>query len=382
MKLSLFRYTLLSLFLVITPAWSQDTTAIDKEMRAALNGIVGNPIPGISVAIANSEGALWSGAAGFSNIEERQIVSQSHLFGIGNITNQFVGTVILQMAKDGIIDLTATPLSILGDTVADIENADSATLLQLLTHTSGIYSWSDNQDWVRRGRGVQMNPKYVWRRDEQLKYATKDTHPARHKAGNGYSYSKSNYTLLGLVIEKLTGGPIELEVRSRILEPLKLRNTYYDTYETVANGSLVGNYHLASSQFIATVGINSKFEFGDNQLINTSGASLSAEGLAGNMITTPRELAQFAAALWSGEILDSEATAKITPKMRNGQIGIHSEILGFTADIRQIENSDLVIVSIINLGTVNTGENETNAYLANYLDEILMPIAKKYALVK
>lgn len=376
------RHILLSLLITITPAWSQDTAAIDKEIRAALNSIVGNPIPGISVAIANSDGALWSGAAGFSNIQDRQIVSQSHLFGIGNITNQFVGTVILQMAKDGIIDLNDTPYSILGESVATIENADSATLLQLLNHTSGIYSWSDNQDWVRRGRGVQMNPKYEWRRDEQLKYATKDAHPANHEAGMSYSYSKSNYTLLGLVIEKMTGGPIELEVRNRILEPLRLRNTYYDTYETVTDGSLVGSYHLASSQFIATVGINSKFEFGDNQLIDTSGASLSAEGLAGSMITTPRELARFAAALWNGKLLDSEATEKIKPKMPNGQTGIHSEILGFTADIRQIENSDLVIVSIVNLGVVNTGENAIKTYLANYLDEILIPIAKKYTQVK
>lgn len=382
MKFSLFRQILLSLLIITPPAWSQDTTAIDNEMRVAIDNFVGNPIPGISVAIANKDGALWSGAAGFSNIEERQIISQSHLFGIGNITNQFVGTVILQMANDGLIDLDATPQSILGDMVANIENADSATLWQLLTHNSGIYSWSDNQDWIRRGRGVQMNPKYIWRRDENLKYATKDKHPAIHKAGDGYFYSKTNYTLLGLIIEKISGGPIEIEIRSRIFEPLNLRSTFYDTYETVTDGSLVGNYHFASNQFIKNVGINAKFQFGDDQLINTSNASLSAEGIAGGMITTPRDLARFAAMLWGGEILDDEQTKIIKPIMNDGQIGIHSEILGFTADIRQIENSDLVIVSLVNLGTVNTGENEINNRLTKYLDEILIPIAKKYAQVK
>jgi len=58
---------------------------------------------------------------------------------------------------------------------------------------------------------------------------------------------------------------------------------------------------------------------------------------------------------------------------------MHSEILGFTADIRKIDGSDLIVVSFVNLGAVNSGENDVKDYLDGYLDKIILPIAKKYA---
>lgn len=359
--------------------FAQETAEIDAEMQGALEQIAAGTIPGISVAIASPDGMVWSGAAGYSNIQDKHPVSQTHLFGIGDITSQYIATVIMKMAEDGIIDLNQTPHDILGDTVQNIENANSATLYQLLDQTSGIYSWADDANWVRRGRGVQMNPTYLWRRDEQLKYITTDLHSAVHSPGKEYSYSKSNVTLLGLIIEKLTGGPAELEVRNRILDPLNLKDTYFDTFEDVPAGRVVGNYHLATDDFISRVGINYKFDFGLNRLINTTGASLSSEGLAGGIVTSARELALFSAALWSGQLLSGENLKKIYLPKINGQIGLHSEILGFTADSRQIQGSELVIVSFVNLGIANSGDDDIRAYLDTYLDKIILPIAKKYA---
>ena len=382
MNLTLFKSIFFSLVMSTTTVLAQGSIQIDKEMQQAIEKIAENSVPGISVAIVKGNNIIWSGAAGYSNIEENRIISQSHLFGIGDITNQYVGAVIIQLAEEGIVDLNATPQDILGDVVSNIENADTANLYQLLNHTSGIYSWSDDADWARRGRGVQMNPKYLWRRDEPLKYTTRNLHSATNPPGEVYAFSKTNYTILGLIIEKLTGGQLEVEIRNRIFTPLNLRNTYYDSYEVVPNGSLVGNYHLATDLFISKVGINAKFAFGADQLINTSGASLSVEGLAGGIVTSARELALFAASLWNGKILTPENFKYIKPESINGHSGIHSEILGFTADIRQIEANDLIIVSMVNLGVVNTGNSERKTFLDNYLDKILIPIAKKYAQVK
>lgn len=357
----------------IMPISAQDTLQIDKQMNEALENIVAKPLPGISVAVASRDGLLWSGSAGFSSIEDRLTVSQNHLFGIGDISNQFVGTVILQMAADGIVDLNDTPLSILGDVVANIENADKASLYQLLNHTSGIYSWDKDEDWARRGRGVQMNPKYSWRKDEVLKYISRDAHAATHAPGESYAYSKSNYTILGLIIEKITGGLLEDEVRERILVPLNLTNTFYDSYEVLPFDNMVGSYHLATDPFISNVGINAKFNFGEGRLIKTSGASLSSEGLAGGIISTPRDLALFTIALKGGKLIDIKS---LTAMEENS---IHSDILGFTADIRWLEDEELVITSFVNLGVVNSGENELSNYLNSYFDKILIPIAKKYA---
>ncbi|MBT5074115.1 MAG: serine hydrolase [Kordiimonadaceae bacterium] len=357
----------------IVPVSAQDQLQIDRQMNEALESIIANPLPGISVAVANRDGLVWSGSAGFSNLEDRQAISQNHLFGIGDLSNQFVGVVILQLAAEGFVDLNDTPLSILGDPVANIENADKATLYQLLNHTSGIFSWDKDDIWARHGRGVQMNPKYHWAKDEVLKYITRDSHAATGIAGEGYAYSKSNYTILGLIVEKLTGGLLEDEVRERILVPLNLTNTHYDSYEVPPYNNLVGSYHLATDQFISKVGINAKFEFGEDRLINTSGASLSSEGLAGAIISTPRDLALFAIALKSGKLVDINSLKAIE------QNAAHSEILGFTSDIQWLEEEGLVITSFVNMGTVNSGENEINDYLNSYFEKILIPIAKKYA---
>lgn len=384
MKLLTLKTTFIFLALSCLPAYSQDTIKIDLEMKAALEGIVsnsatGSSIPGISVAIANKDGLLWSGSAGYSNIEDRQSISQAHLFGIGDITGQYVAAVIMQMAEDGLVDLENTPYEILGDTVNDIENSDSATLLELLNHTSGIYSWDNNDDWARRGRGIQFNPAYKWRKDEPLKYIEGNKNLATGKPGEKYSYSKSNYTILGLIIEKLSGGLLEDEVRQRLLEPLNLKDTFYDTFEIVPRGRLAGNYHLGTDHFIKTVGINANFPFESNQLINSSGSTLSAEGIASGIVATPRDLALFSMALKNGDIIKPSSLEKLKTMQFEDNTNIHSEILGFTADQLWIADGELIITSFINLGTVNTGPNATTDYLNSYVKNILAPIANKYA---
>lgn len=371
MNLTFLKYISLVFIFSAPYAAAQNKLQIDKEMKLAIEKVAGTLIPGLSVAVANSDGLLWSGVSGYSNIEDNQLVSQSHTFGIGNITNKFIELLILQMAEENILDLNSTPQSILGEKVSHIENADSATLFQLLNHTSGIYSWANDNDWQRRGRGIQMNPKYIWHKEEPLKYIAADQHPATHTPGTAYAYSNSNYTLLGLILEKISGVLLEDQVRSRILEPLNLHSTYYHGFELIPLGRHVGSYHLATDHFISTVGINAKFAFGQDQLMDTSGASLSAEGLAGGIVSTPRDIALFAMAIKNGKLLNKVSAEMLT--------NIHSDILGFTSDLLWLDRNEIVIVSFANLGTVGGSNSATAEYLNNYVERILLPIAQKYA---
>ncbi len=378
MKLSFVKYLVIKIICLffIIPAYAQENLKIDAQMKQAIEDITLTIIPGLSVAIATSDGLIWSGASGYSNIEDRQFVSQNHSFAIGNISNSFVAVVILQMAEEKMLNLNSTPQAILGDMVKDIENADSATLYELLNHTSGIYSWTNDEDWTRRARGVQMNPKYKWSKTESFKYITRDRHMATNAPGGAYAYSSSNYALLGLIAEKVGGGLIEDEVRKRILEPLKLNNTYYDGFEIIPVGRRVGSYHLATNQFISIVGINAKFPFGTDDLINSSGASLSSEGIASGMVSTPRDIALFGVALRKGLLINETSLSHIkTPFIE----GIHSGVLGFTSDIRWLTQGDLVLVSFANLGTLGGGRSEASDYLNTYVEKIILPIAKKYA---
>ncbi len=366
-------------FLATTIAQAQENPEIDAEMNAALEQIIATEVPGVSVAIMNTDGLIWSGSAGYSSIEEQKLVSQAHLFGIGDISNQLIGAVIVQLLEENFLKLSDTPESILGDMVAGIENADIATIEQLLNHTSGIYSWDQDPYWTTRSRGIQLNPTYRWEKEEPLKYITKDRHRATNAPNEAYNFSKSNYTLLGLIIERVTGGLLEDEVRNRVLIPLGLNNTYYDTFEPVPLGTMAGSYHYGSDEFISNIGVNAKFEFEEGRLIATTGTSLSAEGIGSGIVSTPRDIAVFTNALWQGTFLSENSVDLFKPHTISNNIGIHSEILGFTADVRKIDNTGLIIVAFANVGAVQTGENDVKLFLDSYVENILIPVAKKYA---
>jgi D-alanyl-D-alanine carboxypeptidase len=92
------------------------------------------------------------------------------LFGVGSITKTFVAVVILQLAEEGRLDLNATAESLLGSAVAGVPNVATATLGQLLNHTSGVPSWEDDPAWIRDGRGDRLDVGRIWDKTATLAY--------------------------------------------------------------------------------------------------------------------------------------------------------------------------------------------------------------------
>ena len=181
-------------------------------------------IPGLSVAIGTADSLVWTGAAGYSDLRRKVPVKVDDRFGVGSITKTFVARVILQLAQEGWLDLNRTAADYLDlEIVRDVPNTDKATLRHLLNHQSGIPSWEFQEDWICKGRGDQMSLGKVWGKTETLEYVRRGHLPADHDPGRQYSYSNTNYTLLGLVIEAVTGHDAAAEIRRRILQPLQPR---------------------------------------------------------------------------------------------------------------------------------------------------------------
>lgn len=370
----MIRYCVFLLVLLTSFAHAQDMPEIDREMRDVVHQISERTdIPGLSVAIAGPEGLIWSGVAGYSDIEERQAISQGHLFGIGDLSSDFIAATALSVIDDGLLDENATPLDILGDVVSHIEYADRATVKQLIGQQSALYSYDRDNDWQRRARGIQLNPNYIWSKEEPLKYNVSNMIISTAIPGAEVSYSKTNATILGLIIEKTSGGFLEEEIRNRILVPHNLRETFLDGYEEIPQDKRVGSYHLGTNEFITDVGINAKFQFIDDTiLLDTAGTSLSSEGAAGSILSTPRDLALLRAAVMHGDLKKLSGYLPSETKY-------HSEILGFTTDMVVLVESGLVVVSTVNLGVANTGDNESREFLNTYMEKIILPVAKKYA---
>ena len=185
-------------------------------LNTLLTDAITSGIPGLSVALADKNGLIWQGSAGLADITAGLPVKTDHLFGIGSITKTFIAVVILQLAEEGRLALNQTAPdcipsdSVAGQAVTKVPNASLVTIAQLLNHTSGIPSWEDDPLWIKQARGEAQNVDRLWQPIETLPYI--ENTPPLHPPGTQYAYANTNHTLLGLVIESVSGQSVMDEV--------------------------------------------------------------------------------------------------------------------------------------------------------------------------
>jgi D-alanyl-D-alanine carboxypeptidase len=133
-----------------------------REPQAFLDQAVSAGVPGITAAVATSQGVVWTAASGIANLAIGERMRSDMLLGIGSITKTFVAVVILQLIEEERLRVDQTAKHILGTAVDGVPNADTATVAQLLNHTSGIPSWEDDPTWIRHGRGDLIEVSRIW----------------------------------------------------------------------------------------------------------------------------------------------------------------------------------------------------------------------------
>lgn len=349
----------------------------EQALRAELSKGLDHGLPSISAAIATRQGVIWTGAVGYAELEKKSRAHEAHLYGIGSITKTFVACVIHQLADEGRLSLDATPLEILGEAaVGDIPNANRASIRHLLSHTSGIPTWEFDPEWIRRGRGSQMDIDHVWGKAETLRYIRGTRHKATNEPGASYAYSNSNHTILGLIIEKVTGEDASQVIRQRVLSPLGLTQIKLEGFEPIDPLRLPARYHFASADFLRDAGMHSSFRKVSERLIDVSRSNLSTEWTAGGMVASAHDLAEYALALRDGAILGPAAMKRMLAFRNTGEgsaevseglfrqrygnevvIGHNGDVLGFGASLGWLEGEDLIIVLLTNAGTMHVGED-------------------------
>lgn len=346
-------------------------------LTAELQKIIDQGVPGISSAIATSQGVIWTGVAGCSNVMTGQPLHEANLLGIGSITKTFVAVIVLQLVEEGKLNLNHTAQDVLGSLVQDVPNANQATLAQLMNHTGGIPSWEDDSLWIRQGRGRDLDPQRYWGKLETLSYIR--GRAALNAPGRQFNYANTNYTLLGLVIEKVTGHDVAHEIRTRICQPLGLAETFLEGFEVEPHRRLARRYHFATAEFYRTAGVAAGFPEVRPALVDVSASNLSVEWTAGGMVTTARDLATFALALRSGPLLKAASrsfmqaweSAGVEWQVGHGLfrdqrfgpralVGHDGGVLGFTASFFWVEGSDAVIVMLANVGVMHAGKVPVN----------------------
>jgi len=206
--------------------------------------------------------------------------------GMGSITKSFVAATILLLMEDGLLNLD-DPAGMYLDPYPNIP--PEATIRQLLSHRSGIYDYMGNPELIQ---SRQSHPDSIWETDTLLYHYVLEP---IFSPGTEWSYSSTNYLLLGRLIEHLTHKPWYEVVRDRMIDPLGLTHTYCFPFESP--GMLEMSHCWAD--------LNS-----DGQVEDMQGSGFPVEGLfsvagsAGCLITTPEDLVRFSARLYGGHVVN------------------------------------------------------------------------------
>src|SRR5690349_4651879 len=187
-----YAFALLAILALQTSAFAQDKGAKIDELLSLyqkydqFNG---------SALVAENGKVIYKGGFGLANMEWNIPNTPDTKFRLGSITKQFTATLTMQLVEQGKIKLDAKISDYLPDYRQDI--GQKVTIHQLLTHTSGIPSYTSQPGFFQN---VSRNPYKV---DEFVKkYASGNL---EFEPGSKYSYNNSGYFLLGAIIEQVTG---------------------------------------------------------------------------------------------------------------------------------------------------------------------------------
>jgi len=163
--------------------------------------------------------AARAGSAGFADVGAHVTMRAGDRWRIASVSKAFVATLVLQLEAEGKLDIDDPVERWLPGVVPD---GSGITLRELLNHTSGLFNYTDDNDWVTAAVG---NPMRAWAPRELVTIAL--AHPALFPPGTNWSYSNTNYILLGLVVEAATGDNLGAELQRRIFTPLALASTSF-----------------------------------------------------------------------------------------------------------------------------------------------------------
>ncbi|MFG1607826.1 serine hydrolase domain-containing protein [Actinoplanes sp. NPDC049265] len=265
-----------------------------SDLAAAVGDVHDLGVTGVQ-GITRIGGRTTTERSGVANTDTSAPVPDNGYFRMGSNTKTFVAVVLLQLVGEGKLSLDDRVQRWLPGVVTGNGNDGSRiTVRQLLQHTSGVPEYLDDLPVVASPEGYRAHR--LDRHDPRQLVAVAMKHPPLFAPGTSWSYSNTNYILAGMIIKKVTGRSWDKEVRSRILEPLHLNQTYAPGGDPTLREPHAEAYH--------------QFEPG-GPLVDTTITNPTAADAAGALVTTPADLARFWQALQSGRLLTPAEMAQM-----------------------------------------------------------------------
>jgi D-alanyl-D-alanine carboxypeptidase len=218
------RKILLCLVLVlfaIHPAQGQATLQTRLQQRLDEWHKAGS-FPGATLGVVLANGEKFGLAVGFSDRDAKTPMKPNDRMLAGSVGKTFAAATALQLVKEGKIGLDDKIENYFGNEpwFSRLPNAKEITVRQLMNHTSGLVRYEFKEQFTK---DLTANVDKTWKPTELIAYLFDEKPP--FAAGKGWDYSDTNYIVLGMIIEKVTGRKFYDEANRRLIKPLKLNNT-------------------------------------------------------------------------------------------------------------------------------------------------------------
>ena len=272
---------------------------VDKAIDDGLDGII------VYVDQAGQEPEFY--AAGWKNKNTQEPADPHAFFKIGSIHKLYIATAIAKLANDGSLSLDGTLAEYLPELDGRIEYADQITLRMMVQHRSGIPNYTDaaEWDWFIPQTGEEKNLELVL------------DQPADFKPDARYSYSNTNYLLIGRILDRVLGYSHHEYVYNEILAPLGLTNTYFSLDEVNFDDVVSGYW----------------YEYDDDLRF-----------LGGSMVATAEDVGIFLRALNDGTLLTAEEQAIYSSIYEYEHTGW---VPGYHSIARYYKDIDTVVVQLV-----------------------------------
>lgn len=305
--------------------------------------------PGAVVSVRTPDWS-YAGAAGLADPDTGAPMDCAMPFQIGSNTKMMTAAVILQLMEEGRLLIDDALSAHLPEVAARLPNGAAITLRHLLTHTSGVFSYTDNAPDGTPGlmEGGTTDPAALARPvspEEVVDFVVAHGTPNFAPGADGeWAYSNTGYTLLGMIIERIEGAPIAEVYERRIFEPLAMDDTF------LWNDIPEPEFGLPRSWFAAP------FDY------ETTGWNMSQGWAAGAVISTAGDMHRFMAGLLGGALFDDVTTLDLMEDgvpttnvtlLRYGMglalkgegiWGHGGQTMGFVSDVAAAEDGSLSLV--------------------------------------
>ncbi|MDR3713921.1 MAG: serine hydrolase [Puia sp.] len=211
------------------------------------------------VALVGSKGALLlQKGYGLQNVKTGTLNTPNTIFQTGSLTKQFTAAIILQLQDEKKLAIQ-DPLS---KYIPGYPEGDKITLEMLLAHTAGIFSYTNDESFMRRAaeRPITLDSLIAYIKSRPLDF----------QPGTSFSYSNSGYVLLGAVIEKVTGRSYFRAVRERILVPLGMDHSGFDFHALKSAGKAIGYRKLSATVNEPATVVDSSLSYAAGGLYSTA----------------------------------------------------------------------------------------------------------------